>query len=176
MDEILYAEIVDIDEILEGSVDINGILKGDTGERGERGERGFGCYVGTDEPPEGENILVWFDSSDVSTSEFATKKDIESARQEVVDDISVVLEGYAKLTDIPDLSGYVTDEEAKEFALKSDIPEPIDTSGFALKTEIPDTSGFALKTEIPDTSSFQTESQVNTLINNALGVIENGSY
>lgn len=165
MDEILYAEIVDIDEVLEGSVDINGILKGDTGETGPQGERGFGCWVSTEEPPEGENILVWFDSSDVDTSEFATKQDIESA-----------LSGYAKVEDIPDmpdLSGY---------ALKSDIPEPIDTSVFALKTEIPapiDTSNFATKDEIPvvpDVSGFQTEQQVNTLINNALGVIENGSY
>ena len=34
----------------------------------------------------------------------------------------------------------------------------------------------ALKTDIPDVSGFQTEEQVNTLINQALGVIENGSY
>ena len=29
---------------------------------------------------------------------------------------------------------------------------------------------------IPDTSAFQTEAQVKALINEALGVIENGSY
>lgn len=34
----------------------------------------------------------------------------------------------------------------------------------------------ALKTDIPDVSGFQTEEQVNTLINQALGVIENGTY
>lgn len=38
------------------------------------------------------------------------------------------------------------------------------------------TSDYALKSEIPDVSGFQTEEQVNTLINQALGVIENGTY
>ena len=39
-----------------------------------------------------------------------------------------------------------------------------------------DTNVFAKTTDIPDVSGFQTEAQVNTLINNALGVIENGTY
>ena len=38
------------------------------------------------------------------------------------------------------------DIDTSDFALKSDIP---DVSGFALKTDIPDVSGFAPKTEIP---------------------------
>ena len=38
------------------------------------------------------------------------------------------------------------------------------------------TNVFAKTTDIPDVSGFQTEAQVNTLINNALGVIENGTY
>lgn len=47
---------------------------------------------------------------------------------------------------------------------------------YALKSDIPDVSGFALKSEIPDVSGYQTAEQVNSLINTALGVIENGTY
>lgn len=55
----------------------------------------------------------------------------------------------------------------------------IDTSDFALKTDIPDVSGFALKTEIPDVSGYttmgeveekgyKTEAQVQAMINTAI--------
>ena len=37
-------------------------------------------------------------------------------------------------------------------------------------------SEYATKDEIPDVSAFQTAEQVSSLINEALGVIENGSY
>lgn len=85
------------------------------------------------------------------------------------------LSDYALKTDIPDVSN---------FATKAEIPS---LEGYALKTEIPDTSGLATKAEIPDVSGFttmpeveakgyQTEAQVNSLINTALGVIENGSF
>lgn len=47
---------------------------------------------------------------------------------------------------------------------------------YALKSDIPDVTGFALKSEIPDVSGYQTAEQVNSLINTALGVIENGTY
>ena len=39
-----------------------------------------------------------------------------------------------------------------------------------------DLSNYATKDEIPDVSAFQTAEQVSLLINEALGVIENGSY
>lgn len=39
-----------------------------------------------------------------------------------------------------------------------------------------DMSEYAKLTDIPDVSEYQTEAQVNALINQALGVIENGSY
>lgn len=47
--------------------------------------------------------------------------------------------------------------DTSDFALKSDIP---DVSGFALKTEIPDVSGFALKTDIPDVSGFAKKTEI----------------
>lgn len=113
---------------------------------------------------------------------------------------------FARKTDIPDVSGYVTTENLQNYAKIADIQ-----SEFAKKSEIPDVSdyltqdslqNYAKLTDIPDTSSFitmpqveakgyqtatqvntlieakgyQTQAQVNTLINSALGVIENGAY
>ena len=60
-----------------------------------------------------------------------------------------------------DLSNYYTKTE-------------IDNKGYL--TEHQSLANYALKTEIPDVSQYQTATQVQTLIDNALGVIENGSY
>lgn len=81
---------------------------------------------------------------------------------------------------IPDVSGFITESEAdtKINTAVCSAEERVDfkLGSYALKTEIPDVSGLALKSEIPDVSGFQTEEQVNSLINSALGVIENGTY
>lgn len=42
-------------------------------------------------------------------------------------------------------------------------------------TDKPDLSGYATMTEV-ENKGYQTADQVNTLINQALGVIENGTY
>lgn len=60
-----------------------------------------------------------------------------------------------------DLSNYYTKEQ-------------IDAKGYL--TEHQSLANYALKTEIPDVSQYQTATQVQTLIDNALGVIENGTY
>ena len=60
-----------------------------------------------------------------------------------------------------DLSNYYTKSE-------------IDNKGYL--TEHQSLANYALKTEIPDVSQYQTATQVQTLIDNALGVIENGTY
>ena len=39
-----------------------------------------------------------------------------------------------------------------------------------------DLSKYALKSDIPDVSAYQTEAQVIAIINEALGVVENGTY
>lgn len=52
----------------------------------------------------------------------------------------------------------------------------IDLSEYAKKSDIPDTSNFALKSDIPDVSSFMDADEVAAAINQALGVIENGTY
>ena len=87
------------------------------------------------------------------------------------------LSGFAKKSDIPNVSGFltaaalvplalktdVTTPDLTPYAKKSDIPPAPDLSGFALKTDIPvvppmpDLSGVALKTDIPvvpDLSGF----------------------
>ena len=79
------------------------------------------------------------------------------------------LSGYALKTEIPDVSGFITEIPA-EYITESEL----NAKGYL--TEHQDLSGYALKTEIPDVSGFQTEAQVNALINTALGVIENGTY
>ena len=172
---------------------------GIVGPKGEPGEPGF--YVGTEEPT-GEE-LVWINPEGTQTSEFAT---IDFVREEIANipgaDLTglateefvnskiaeipkVDLTGYAKISDIPDTSNNATYEYVDNAVAAIEIP---DTSGFALKSEIPDTSNLALKSEIPDisafitaddlpdTSGFTTEEDVNALITNALGVIENGTY
>ncbi len=49
------------------------------------------------------------------------------------------------------------DIDTSDFALKTDIP---DVSGFALKTEIPDVSVFALKTDIPNVSGYALKADI----------------
>lgn len=80
---------------------------------------------------------------------------------------------------------------ANNYALKTEIPVvPTKVSAFendkGYLTAHQDLSEYAKKTEIPtvptkvsafeNDKGYQTESQVNTLINTALGVIENGAY
>ena len=60
-------------------------------------------------------------------------------------------------------------EPAPEYALKSDL------ESYALKTQIPDVTGFTTMAAV-EAKGYQTAEQVNTLINTALGVIENGTY
>ena len=132
------------------------------------------------------------------TSTFATKTWVEG-KGYLTEHQS--LTEYAKKSEIPtktsqltNNSGYLTEHQS----LKTINGESIvgtgnitisggsaDLSNYYTKTEI-DNKGYltehqslanyALKTEIPDVSQYQTATQVQTLIDNALGVIENGTY
>lgn len=62
-----------------------------------------------------------------------------------------------------DLSNYYTKQE-------------VDSAIGAIEHPQPDLSGYALKSEIPDVSNYQTAEQVTAAINEALGVVENGTY
>lgn len=61
---------------------------------------------------------------------------------------------------------YFTEEDVASLNLEN----------YALKSEIPNLEDYALKSDIPDVSAYQTEEEVNALINQAIGGIENGSY
>ena len=74
--------------------------------------------------------------------------------------------GY--LTAIPE--EYVTDTELNNKGYLTAVPDT-----YALKTDIPDVSSFTTMAAV-EAKGYQTASDVNTLINNALGVIENGTY
>ena len=77
--------------------------------------------------------------------------------------------------DIPevdvDLTNYYTKGET-DAAIQAAAP---DLTDYAKKSDIPDTTGFITMAAVEE-KGYQTEEQVNTLINNALGVIENGTY
>ena len=77
------------------------------------------------------------------------------------------LSGYALKTEIPDVSGFITEIPA-EYITESEL----NAKGYL--TEHQDLSGYALKTEIPDVSAYQTAEQVQTIVNNAIASITDG--
>lgn len=126
-------------------------------------------------------------SESVDLSNYYTKAQTDAKIQEVVDSIPEV-----------DLSAYATVDYVDNAVNNIDMP---DLTPYALKSEIPDVSSFITAEEaaiyidstelnnalanyakvedIPDVSAYQTETQVNTLISNALnaiGVAEEGAY
>ena len=144
----------------------------------------------------------------IDLSSYATKVELENydtseqvdAKINAIKIPEVDLSGYAKKSDIPDVSRFITEipseyvtetelnakgyltehQDLSAYALKSEIPTvPTKTSdltndsGFITVADIPelDLSNYALKTEIPDVSAYQTQEQVNALINNALSKI-----
>lgn len=98
---------------------------------------------------------------DVDLSGYYTKEETDTAISDAVGAVEV-----------PSLDGYATEQYVKD-AINA-IPEK-DMSNYALKTEIPDVSSFTTMSAV-EAKGYQTETQVNSLINAALGVIENGSY
>ena len=115
--------------------------------------------------------------------------------QSDIDALEAAANTYALKTEIPTVPTKVSAFEND----KGYLTEHQDLSAYALKTEIPSVEGLATETYvdnavgaivIPDVSNFttmsaveakgyQTESQVNTLINTALGAISNaedGAY
>ena len=73
-----------------------------------------------------------------------------------------------------DLTGYATEDYVKQEIAA--IPE-VDLSNYYSKTEI-DNQVSTLESDITtiNNAGYQTAEQVNAAINEALGVIENGSY
>src|SRR5699024_380736 len=122
-------------------------------------------------------------TKETDLSGYATKEEIP-----VVPDVSefITLEDipetdlseYAKLTDIPSLTGLLSESDAdalyvrkdnlpnfEEYAKKTDIPVPQDISHLATKSEIPDVSSFITLEEIPptDLSEYAKVSDIPSL-------------
>lgn len=83
------------------------------------------------------------------------------------------LEGYATEQFVQDEIGKIPEVDLTGYAKESWVDEQLEP--YALKTEIPDVSNFTTMAAVEE-KGYQTEAQVNTLIDTALGVIENGSY
>ena len=103
---------------------------------------------------------------DVDLSDYYTKEQTDKEIEEAV--------GAIEIPEVPSLDGYATEQFVTEAIGAIDFPET-DLSDYALKTEIPDVSSFTTMGAV-EAKGYQTESQVNSLINTALGVIENGTY
>lgn len=117
---------------------------------------------------------------EVDLTGYATKEQLEQAIAAIPE---VDLSGYAKKTDIPDTTGLATEDYVNNAIANLDIPE-VDLSNYYTKAE-DDGNYNALASAIASNSAriitienagYQTAEQVQTAINNALGVIENGTY
>lgn len=86
-------------------------------------------------------------------------------------DLDVSNEGEANPVNADTLGGISASDYATESYVNDKIAEAQFGGGSGVVL-----SDYAKKSDIPDISAFQTAEQVSTLINEALGVIENGSY
>ena len=120
----------------------------------------------------------------VDLSNYYTKSETDSAIDTKIAAIPAVdLSDYALKSEIPSTTGLATEKYVDDAIANLDIPEAeVDLSNYYTKSEVdaliptvPDTSGFVTMSEV-EAKGYQTEAQVNTLINTALGVIENGTY
>ena len=105
-------------------------------------------------------------------NDYYTKAQTNAAIEEAVNGIEIPE---------PDLTPYATQQFVLDKVADIDIPEvPTNISAFnndaGYLTEHQSLEGYAKTTDIPDVSKYQTADQVTALINDALGVIENGSY
>ena len=67
------------------------------------------------------------------------------------------LDGYAKLTDIPSVTGLVKEAELADYAKKTDIPKMPDLSGYVTASSLMD---YVKRTELPDFTQFAKKSEV----------------
>lgn len=150
----------------------------------------------------GEEVQKYMDENpvEVDLSDYYTKTETKELIPSIdgLATVSYVDEKFNSVEVDVDLSNYYTKSEVEgliptipdhsQYALKSEIPKPVDLSGYALKTDIPDHSQYALKTDIPDHSQFavkgdipdvsqyQTATQVAAAISTALGDVELTDY
>ena len=99
-------------------------------------------------------------------SNYYNKTETDSAISTAIAGITIP----TKTSDLTNDSNFVTETELNSKGYLTAVPDT-----YALKTDIPDVSSFTTMTAV-EAKGYQTASDVTTLINNALGVIENGTY
>ena len=113
---------------------------------------------------------------DIDTSGFASKDEIPTKVSDLENDEHYLTEHqslakYAKKTDIPDVSGFITIDDvpsveglASEEWVNSQgfLKEHQSLSKYAKKTDIPDVSNFVTKDEIPSVDGIATQDWVNS--------------
>ena len=113
----------------------------------------------------------------IDLSSYATKVELENydtseqvdAKINAIQIPEIDLSGYAKKSDIPDVSRFITEIPSEyvtetELNAKGYLTEHQSLEGYAKITDIPDVSGFALKTEIPSIEGLATETYVQEKI------------
>ena len=96
---------------------------------------------------------------------YYTKDETDAAINVAISEID--LSGYALKSEIPDVSGFIS-EIPSEYITE----EELNAKGYL--TEHQGLDGYAKISDIPDVSKFQTEEQVQTIVNNAIAGITDG--
>jgi chromosome segregation ATPase len=116
----------------------------------------------------------WKEISESEASTLLTSINAVSDRVQALEGIDH--SQYALKSDIPeaqDLTGYAkTADVEATYAKKTDIPEPTDTSTLATKAELSD---YAKKTDIPSTSNLATKTEVNAIDSRVQALESSGS-
>lgn len=172
--EVNIGEIIVEEELEIGGLELD-VLKVGGGISGAKE-----VHIGTDEPTGDE--VIWIDPSEeadkIPTKTSELENDSKFVNEEFVTNKiaeaelsggDVDLSDYAKKTDIPDVSGFIT-EIPSEYVTETEL----DKKGYL--TEHQDLREYAKKTDIPSVDEFVTEEYVNTAIQNVLEVVENGTY
>lgn len=101
---------------------------------------------------------------DVDLTNYPTKTEVQKMVEQEISEIvhpEPNLEGYAKKTDIPDVSKFISAEEVdKKIAA---IPET-DLSDYAKRSELPDVSKFITEEDLPSLDSYATKDFVTQKI------------
>lgn len=122
---------------------------------------------------------------DANEARFNSRPNYNGVNLATTVDVTNALGSYAKLTDIPDVSNYITMNDVEEKGYLTEVPseyitetelnnkgyltEHQDISNLATKTELTEglatkqpTGNYALKSDIPDVSNFASKDELNS--------------
>ena len=115
------------------------------------------------------DTVVEIGNAAVNLTGYYTQEQTDAAIQTAIGNIDIPTVP-TKTSELTNDSNFVTDTELNNKGYLTAVPDT-----YALKTDIPDVSSFTTMAAV-EAKGYQTASDVTTLINNALGVIENGTY